>query len=188
MKYGACSMEQARELLNHPRMREHVASESCHLAQLKLDIEDRQPKGPQPPPAYLLAKNNREELYEKVWSLPTREVARYYGFSDVRLGKLCKILHVPKPGRGYWAQQAAGKPTPKRPPLPLLENRKAGWSKSMMDRQCCPTKGQLWLSYRGHLRRFSVKSSGFNSSSARLSSSRANEDGCSRYNNVRTLS
>jgi hypothetical protein len=126
MKYGACSMEQARELLNHPRMREHLASESRHLARLKLDIEDKQSKGRQAPPAYLLAQYNREELYEKVWSLPTREVAKHYGFSDVRLGKLCKILKVPKPGRGYWAKKEAGKPTPKRPALPSLETLKAG--------------------------------------------------------------
>ena len=123
MKYGACSMEQARELLKHPRMREHVASESCHLARLKLDIEDKVSKGPQPPPAYLLAQYNREELYEKVWSLPTREVAKHYGFSDVRLGKVCKILRVPKPGRGYWAKKEAGKPTSKRPALPFIGNK-----------------------------------------------------------------
>jgi len=107
-------------------MREHLASESWHLARLKLDIEDKQSKGPQPPPAYLRAQYNREELYEKVWSLPTREVAKHYGFSDVRLGKLCKILRVPKPGRRYWAKREAGKPTLKRPPLPLLEKLKVG--------------------------------------------------------------
>jgi hypothetical protein len=126
LKHNACPIEQARELLNHPRMRGHLASESWHLARLKLDIEDKQSKGPQPPPAYLLAQYNREELYEKVWSLPTREVAKHYGFSNVRLGKLCKILRVPKPSRGYWAKKEAGKPTPKRPPLSSLEILKAG--------------------------------------------------------------
>jgi Ankyrin repeats (3 copies) len=127
MKHNACSTDQARELLKHPRMREHLASESWHLTRLKLDLEDNQPKGPQPPPAHLLAQYNREELYEKVWALPTREVAKHYGFSDVRLGKLCKILRVPKPGRGYWAKKEAGKPTPKRLALPSLETLKAGW-------------------------------------------------------------
>lgn len=126
LNHNACSIEQARELLKHPRMREHVSSESWHLARLKLDIEDKQTKGPQPPPAYLLAQYNRQELYEKVWSLPTCEVAKHYGFSDVRLGKLCKILRVPKPGRGYWAKKEAGRSTPKRPPLPPLEVPKAG--------------------------------------------------------------
>jgi len=126
LKHNACSIEQARELLKHPRMREHLASESWHLARLKLEIEDEQSKRPQPPPAYLLTQYNREELYEKVWSLPTREVAKLYGFSDVRLGKVCKILRVPKPSRGYWAKKEAGKPTPKRPALPALETLKAG--------------------------------------------------------------
>jgi len=124
LRYNACSMEQAHELLKHPRMREHLASETWHLTRLKLNVEDKQSKGPQPPPAYLLAQYNREELYEKVWSLPTCEVAKHYGFSDVRLGKLCKILQVPKPDRGYWAKKEAGKPTRKKPPLPSLE--KAG--------------------------------------------------------------
>jgi len=124
LKHNTCSIEQARELVKHPRMRGHLASESWHLTRLKLEIEDKQPNRPQPPPAYLLAQYNREELYEKVWSLPTREVAKHYGFSDVRLGKVCKILLVPKPGRGYWAKKEAGKPTPKRPPLLSLEKLK----------------------------------------------------------------
>lgn len=121
LKYNACSMEQAHELLNHPRMREHLASETWHLTRLKLNVEDKRSKKAEPPPAHLLAQYNREELYEKVWSLPTREVAKHYGFSDVRLGKVCKILCVPKPGRGYWAKKEAGKPAPKRPPLASLE-------------------------------------------------------------------
>ena len=126
LKHGACSIDQVHEFLNHPRMREHLASESWHLTRLKLNVEHQLPKNAEPPPAHLLAKYNREELYEKVWSLPTREVAKHYGFSDVRLGKVCKILRVPKPGRGYWAKKEAGKPTPKRPPLPPLEKLKAG--------------------------------------------------------------
>lgn len=126
LKHNACSTEQAHELLNHPRMREHLASESWHLTRLKLNDVDQRSKKNEPPPAHLLAQYNREELYEKVWSLPTREVAKHYGFSDVRLGKVCKILRVPKPGRGYWAKKEAGKPTPKRPSLRSLEKQRAG--------------------------------------------------------------
>lgn len=107
-------------------MREHLASESWHLTRLELNIEDKRSQKTRPPPAHLLAQYNREELYEKVWSLPTCEVAKHYGFSDVRLGKLCKILRIPKPGRGYWAKKEAGKPTSKRPALPSLETLKAG--------------------------------------------------------------
>jgi hypothetical protein len=77
LKYNACSMEQAHELLNHPRMRDHVASESWHLTRLKLSVEDKRSKNAEPPPAHLLAQYNREELYEKVWSLPTRDVAKH---------------------------------------------------------------------------------------------------------------
>jgi hypothetical protein len=125
LKYNACLLEQARELLNKPRMQEHLASESWSLIRLRLKPEDKR-ASQIPPPAHLLAYYNREELYEKVWSLPTREVAKHYGFSDVRLGKVCKLLHVPKPGRGYWAKRVAGRPTPKRPPLPSLDDRKVG--------------------------------------------------------------
>ena len=62
----------------------HLASESWHLTRLKLDIADKRSQQPQPLPAHLLAQDNRQELYEKVWSLPTREVAKHCGFSDVR--------------------------------------------------------------------------------------------------------
>jgi hypothetical protein len=58
------------------------------------------------------------ELYERVWAGPLRSVAKHYGFTDVRLVKVCKALWVPVPGRGYWAKKIAGRPTRKRPPLP----------------------------------------------------------------------
>jgi len=44
-------------------------------------------------------------------------VAKKYGFSDIRLGKVCRALNIPKPGVGYWAKKAAGKFLGKRPPL-----------------------------------------------------------------------
>ena len=62
----------------------------------------------------------RAELYEKVWSEPTRTVAKHYGVSDVWLAKVCKALRVPVPGRGYWAKKSVGKPVAKRPPMPKL--------------------------------------------------------------------
>ena len=63
---------------------------------------------------------NREELYEKVWNAPMTTVANEYGISDVALGKTCKRLNVPVPGRGYWAKKAAGQPVRVRPSLPLM--------------------------------------------------------------------
>ena len=62
----------------------------------------------------------REELYEKVWKAPIQTVAKEYGVSDVALGKTCKKLHVPLPGRGYWAKKAAQRPVPPQPSLPTV--------------------------------------------------------------------
>ena len=59
----------------------------------------------------------REELYEKVWSVPTTQLAAELGISDVALAKRCKKLNVPKPSNGYWAKVAAGQ-TPAKKPLP----------------------------------------------------------------------
>lgn len=59
----------------------------------------------------------REELYERVWSLPMQKLAKTFGLSDVGLAKLCRRHKVPVPGRGYWARLAAGQ-TPKKTLLP----------------------------------------------------------------------
>lgn len=59
----------------------------------------------------------REELYEKVWSLPGTKLAKELGISDVAITKRCKKLNIPRPSRGYWAKIAVGK-APKKVPLP----------------------------------------------------------------------
>ncbi len=51
----------------------------------------------------------REQLHEMVWAEPTSTVATRLGLSDRGLAKICMRLHVPLPGRGYWAKKAAGK-------------------------------------------------------------------------------
>ena len=61
---------------------------------------------------------DRVRLYEEVWTEPTQKVAKRYGVSDVAIAKACASLNIPKPPRGYWAQNAAGQKLPKRPPLP----------------------------------------------------------------------
>ena len=70
-----------------------------------------------------MARYNREELYEKVWRMPVRLAAREYGVSDVAIGKVCRKLYIPVPGRGYWAKRAANRPVEPRPPLPELPTR-----------------------------------------------------------------
>jgi len=55
------------------------------------------------------SRYDRKELFEKVWKAPMRTVAKEYVVSDSALGKTCKKLHVPVPGKGYWAKKAARK-------------------------------------------------------------------------------
>jgi hypothetical protein len=66
-------------------------------------------------------KYDREELYRKVWEQPMLKVAEEYGVSAVALGKTCRKLSVPVPGRGHWAKLARGHAGSKKPPLPKLE-------------------------------------------------------------------
>jgi hypothetical protein len=64
---------------------------------------------------------DREELYQKVWELPLLKVAEDYGVSAVALGKTCRKLFVPVPGRGHWAKLAHGHAGAKKPPLPKVD-------------------------------------------------------------------
>jgi hypothetical protein len=60
---------------------------------------------------------DRDELYKEVWERPSVKVAAKYGISAVMLGKVCRKLQIPVPGRGYWAKLEFGKPV-ERIPLP----------------------------------------------------------------------
>jgi hypothetical protein len=69
----------------------------------------------------MLQQYDREELYRKVWEQPLLKVAEEYGVSAVALGKTCRKLFVPVPGRGHWAKLAFGHEGIKKPPLPKLD-------------------------------------------------------------------
>ena len=60
---------------------------------------------------------SRHELFDLVWSEPTRTIAKRLGISDVGLAKACRRADLLLPPRGYWARLAAGK-TVKKPELP----------------------------------------------------------------------
>jgi hypothetical protein len=62
---------------------------------------------------------NREELYNENWEQPMLKIAPKYGIS-VMLGKICRKLRIPVPGRGYWARKESGKPV-SRQPLPAVK-------------------------------------------------------------------
>jgi hypothetical protein len=69
---------------------------------------------------------NRVELYKEVWNQPLVKLSRKYGISDVRLGKVCRRLKIPHPGRGYWAKRAVGQhiaqtPLSEFPDAPLVK-------------------------------------------------------------------
>jgi hypothetical protein len=59
----------------------------------------------------------RQELFDLVWSAPTRTIAKRFGISDVGLAKACRRADLLLPPRGYWAKVAAGKQV-RKPQLP----------------------------------------------------------------------
>jgi len=58
----------------------------------------------------------RESLYQLVWSEPMLKVAGRFGVSSSYMARVCTLLNVPRPERGYWAKLTAGK-APKQPAL-----------------------------------------------------------------------
>lgn len=64
-------------------------------------------------------KYDRNKLYEEVWHEPVSTVAHRYGVSGTALAKACRLLNVPLPSRGYWAEVKSGQPVT-RPNLPDL--------------------------------------------------------------------
>ena len=71
----------------------------------------------------------REALYALVWSEPMLKVAARYDVSSSYLGRICTLLNVPRPERGYWAKLAVGK----APQKPALQDARPGdelaWSR-----------------------------------------------------------
>lgn len=60
---------------------------------------------------------SREDLYERVWTIPINHLAAEYGVSGSYLARVCTALSVPRPPVGYWQKKAVGKDKA-RPPLP----------------------------------------------------------------------
>ena len=63
------------------------SSQTWHLSRIGLKAHDRPTSKQEPPPALLLRQYDRTELCQKVWSEPTRAVAKHYGVSGRVVGK-----------------------------------------------------------------------------------------------------
>src|ERR1700677_3359502 len=71
---------------------------------------------------------SREELYELVWSIPMIKVAEKFSVSGSYMARVCSVLNVPHPERGYWAKLQVGKAST-RPALPeALPGDQLFWS------------------------------------------------------------
>src|SRR5580700_2702407 len=79
---------------------------------------------------------NREELYAEIWEQPMVRIAAKYGISAVALGKVCRKLQIPLPGRGYWVKKDFGKPV-EQFPLPVAKDL------PIVHRQNYPTTGRI---------------------------------------------
>lgn len=58
---------------------------------------------------------SRDELYRLVWSEPMTRIAERFCVSGSYLARVCTLLNVPRPERGYWAKLAVGKAPPQTP-------------------------------------------------------------------------
>jgi hypothetical protein len=123
---GGCFSEVINDLVRTPAIRRHLAPEARKLRLLGFDVRTTEQKAEddRQREAYrrwtlneLARRYNREQIYEQIWSEPAQHVAKRYNVSDVGLGKICRKLAIPRPGRGYWAKKAAGKRLLERPPL-----------------------------------------------------------------------
>jgi hypothetical protein len=63
---------------------------------------------------------SREELFDLVWSIPLREVAKDLGLSDVGLAKRCRKNGIPLPPQGYWLRSSSRANNPRKPVLQAL--------------------------------------------------------------------
>jgi len=53
----------------------------------------------------------REALYELVWAEPMLKVAARFGVSSSYMSRVCTLLNVPRPARGYWAKATLARTT-----------------------------------------------------------------------------
>ncbi|SEH15681.1 hypothetical protein SAMN05428974_1496 [Sphingopyxis sp. YR583] len=73
---------------------------------------------------------SREDLYQLVWSEPISKIAVRFDVSGSYLARICTLLNVPRPERGYWAKLAVGKAPPQCPLPEALPGDPIEWSQN----------------------------------------------------------
>jgi hypothetical protein len=81
-----CAPKTYQELVRTLRMQDRVLA----MGLVKKPVSEREKLEGEL--ARLTGRYDRAALYEQVWSLPVQDVAKSYGISDVRLGKVCRKL------------------------------------------------------------------------------------------------
>jgi ankyrin repeat protein len=126
IKHEACTQDTLKNLLGTPAIKKHLTPVSWNFARLGFDVRTKEliEEEKRREEAHrqwilrdLMRRYDRQKIYDEIWSEPMQHVAKRYGMSDVGFAKICKKLQIPRPGLGYWAKKAAGKPVPKQPAL-----------------------------------------------------------------------
>jgi len=106
VKHRACSEDTIRQLIKTSPMKKHVLPVARKLAYMGFDIrtpeqkaeDDRQEEASRLwGLRHLASRYNRKKIYDEIWAEPMQHVAKRYNISDVRLGKICAQLHIPRP-------------------------------------------------------------------------------------------
>lgn len=69
----------------------------------------------------------REQIHEKIWKQPASSLAKEYGISGSMLARICTLLNIPRPPRGYWAKRSAGHKVPRQKLPKLKEGLRDSW-------------------------------------------------------------
>jgi hypothetical protein len=72
----------------------------------------------------------REVLYQLVWADPMLKVAARFRVSSSYMARICTLMNVPRPERGYWAKLAVGKSSNKPSLQAIRPGDQAIWNRS----------------------------------------------------------
>jgi hypothetical protein len=84
-----------------------VRARGCPAALRRRSAADNPSKEPLSVPERSMARYDRGQLYEDVWSMPLWKAAQKHGLDESTLRLVCRRLHIPAPGLGYWSKSAA---------------------------------------------------------------------------------